>query len=59
MLALSIRQPWAYLIASGIKTIENRSWPTKHRGPFIIHASKLFDEAFKRHPVHFVKHLNE
>lgn len=40
MIALSIRQPWAYLIAAGIKDIENRDWPTKVRGPFAIHAAK-------------------
>jgi hypothetical protein len=25
-LALTVRQPWASLIAAGIKTVENRSW---------------------------------
>lgn len=39
MLALSIRQPWAYLIAHGFKDIENRNWPTKVRGKILIHAS--------------------
>lgn len=39
MKALSIRQPWAWLIANGIKDIENRDWPTKFRGPVLIHAS--------------------
>lgn len=29
---LSVRQPWASLIASGRKRIELRSWPTTHRG---------------------------
>lgn len=40
MKALTIRQPWASLIAVGVKTIENRSWGTKHRGPLAIHAAK-------------------
>ncbi|KAI3597676.1 hypothetical protein D8I24_6492 [Cupriavidus necator H850] len=40
MKALSIRQPWAWLIVNGHKDIENRSWATKHRGPVLIHASK-------------------
>lgn len=40
MKALTIRQPWASLIAEGVKTIETRSWATKHRGPLAIHASK-------------------
>lgn len=41
---LSIQQPWAWLIANGKKDIENRSWPTKIRGPFLLHAGKRFDE---------------
>ena len=39
MKALSIRQPWAWLIVNGYKDIENRSWNTKFRGPVLIHAS--------------------
>lgn len=40
MKALSIRQPWAWLIVNGWKNIENREWPTRFRGRFLIHASK-------------------
>lgn len=40
MKALSIRQPWAWLIVHGGKDIENRSWHTKHRGRFLVHAAK-------------------
>lgn len=40
MKALSIRQPWAWLIVNGHKHIENRTWPTRFRGPVLIHASK-------------------
>ena len=40
MRALTIRQPWASLIAAGMKTIETRSWSTKYRGPLAIHAGK-------------------
>ncbi|MBA1184529.1 ASCH domain-containing protein [Pseudomonas stutzeri] len=40
MKALSIRQPWAWLIVNGHKDIENRSWPTSYRGPMLIHAAK-------------------
>jgi hypothetical protein len=36
---LSIRQPWASLIVSGVKPIENRTWPTDYRGVIAIHAS--------------------
>lgn len=43
MKALSVRQPWASLIASGAKTIELRSWPTRYRGELLICASKSAD----------------
>jgi hypothetical protein len=44
MKALSIRQPWAWLIAEGYKDIENRSWTTNFRGRIYIHAGKRFDD---------------
>lgn len=37
---LSIRQPWAWLIANGHKNFENRLWSTSYRGPCCIHAAK-------------------
>lgn len=40
MKALSIRQPWAHLIIHCGKDVENRSWHTKFRGRFLVHASK-------------------
>lgn len=40
MRALSIRQPWAWLIVNGHKDIENRDWSTKFRGDVLIHAGK-------------------
>ena len=40
MLAISVRQPWAWLIIHAGKDIENRSWPTKVRGRVLIHAAK-------------------
>jgi hypothetical protein len=39
MKAIVVRQPWAWLIISGYKDIENRSWTTRHRGPLLIQAS--------------------
>lgn len=42
--ALSIRQPWAWLIAMGYKDVENRSWPTHYRGPIFIHAAKTMTQ---------------
>lgn len=44
MKTLSIRQPYASLIAEGIKNIENRSFKTKFRGEFLIHASGLWHD---------------
>lgn len=40
MKALSVRQPWAWLIVNGWKNIENRTWPTYFRGHVLIHASQ-------------------
>lgn len=40
MKALSILQPWAWLIANGHKDIENRVWSTRFRGRFLVHAGK-------------------
>ncbi|MDG9809498.1 MULTISPECIES: ASCH domain-containing protein [Pseudomonas] len=40
MKALSIKQPWAWLIIHGGKDIENRTWHTKFRGRFLVHASQ-------------------
>lgn len=46
MKAISILQPWASLIAIGVKHIETRTWKTDYRGALAIHASKGFrDEA--------------
>jgi hypothetical protein len=42
MKALSIRQPYAWLIARGIKDIENRDWPTTFRGRVLIHAGLTY-----------------
>jgi len=38
--ALSVKQPWASLIAGGRKTIETRKWYTSYRGPLVICSSK-------------------
>lgn len=43
MKAITIRQPWASLIAIGDKLYETRTWPTKYRGPIAIHAGKELD----------------
>jgi hypothetical protein len=41
MKALSIRQPWAWLIVNGYKDVENRTWSTGFRGDFLVHAGKV------------------
>lgn len=45
MKALSIRQPWAWLILHGGKDIENRTWKTNFRGRVLIHAAKGMTDA--------------
>lgn len=40
---LSVRQPWAWLLAHGLKDVENRTWPTSHRGDTVIHTGQVFD----------------
>lgn len=43
MKVLSVKQPWAHLICSGLKDVENRTWklPEKMKGKrVLIHASK-------------------
>lgn len=42
MLALTIRNPWAMLIALGEKRIETRDKPTDYRGWIAIHTSQVF-----------------
>lgn len=43
MKVLSVKQPWAYLLVSGIKDIENRPRRTHFRGRILIHASAKAD----------------
>jgi hypothetical protein len=40
MKALSLKQPWANLVAAGRKTIETRTWRTEYRGPILIVSSQ-------------------
>lgn len=48
MKTISIKQPWANLICSGLKPIENRTWATKFRGLVLVHASAKFDYSIFR-----------
>lgn len=40
MKALSLTQPWAWLVLHAGKNVENRVWNTPLRGRFLIHAAK-------------------
>ncbi len=44
MKVLTVRQPYATLIISGIKHIENRSWQPVYRGIIAIHAASKVDK---------------
>ena len=49
MKVITIKQPWATLIAKGYKKYEFRTWKSKYRGDILIHAGKGIDkEAVKR-----------
>ncbi len=54
MKVITIKQPFATLIAEGIKEYEFRTWKTKYRGEVLIHAGKGIDKkAMKKY-----EHLN-
>ena len=52
VLALSVRQPWAWAIVKGFKDVENRTWSTKYRGLVYIHAPKKVET----HQIDYVIH---
>lgn len=45
MKAISLWQPWASLIALGVKRVETRSWATSYRGLVAVHAAKRWTKA--------------
>jgi len=53
--ALSIRQPWAWLILNEEKDIENRSWKTNFRGRVLIHAAKGMTRAEYENTFYFCR----
>lgn len=54
MKVITVKQPFATLIAEGLKEYEFRTWKTKYRGEILIHAGKGIDKkAMKRY-----EHLN-
>lgn len=44
MKVLTLKQPWATLVAEGIKKYEFRSWKTNFRGKILIHAGAGIDK---------------
>lgn len=54
MKVITIKQPFATLIAEGIKEYEFRTWKTKYRGEILIHAGK----GVNKKAVEKYKHLN-
>ncbi len=44
MKVITIKQPFATLIAEGFKEYEFRTWKTKYRGEILIHAGKGIDK---------------
>lgn len=43
---LSVKQPWAWAIANGLKTIETRKWCPNYRGDILIQAGLKADKLF-------------
>ena len=58
---ISLWEPWASAMALRLKLIETRHWPTKYRGPILIHAAKrkvdfwelddAMDQGLRRHGI--------
>lgn len=55
MKALTIKNPWALLIAAGIKDIENRTWRTKFRGRIYIHAGAYKQKSGSPNPLNVLQ----
>lgn len=53
MKVITIKQPYASLIAEGLKEYEFRTWKTKYRGEILIHAGKSIDkQAMKKFAIY-------
>ena len=44
MKVITLKQPWATLVAEGIKKYEFRTWKTNYRGKVLIHAGAGVDK---------------
>lgn len=49
--AITVRQPYAWAIAAGLKPIENRASGTGHRGPLAVTAALPWSDEGRRDPV--------
>ena len=57
MKVITIKQPFASLIANGIKEYEFRTWKTKYRGKLLIQASKgINKKAMKKFEMYNLKY---
>ncbi len=54
MKVITLKQPWATLVAEGIKQYEFRSWKYNYRGKILIHAGAGID----KDSMEKCKHLN-
>ena len=45
---LTVWQPWATLLALGVKRVETRPWSASYRGPVVIHAAARPPDDFLR-----------
>ncbi|MBE6141031.1 MAG: ASCH domain-containing protein [Firmicutes bacterium] len=54
MKVITLKQPWATLVAEGLKKYEFRSWKLNYRGEILIHAGKGID----KDAMDKFKHLN-
>lgn len=54
MKVITLKQPWATLVAEGLKKYEFRSWKIGYRGEILIHAGKGVDSQYMKK----FEHLN-
>ncbi len=47
---ISLKQPWASLVAMRLKRFETRSWRTNYRGPLVVCSSKSIAPPEEFHP---------
>ena len=53
MKVITLKQPWATLVAEGIKEYEFRTWKYNYRGEILIHAGAGVDHEAMEKVKHF------